>query len=114
MKEFWLELCKRWNNAMPKFYRIVFWVCSLISGTALAANTAMMAAGAMPHEWWSDIYPYLIGFPAGMAFAAKFSQQYHGRPVDYDEYRRKERHGKTILDEEHHFEHNTELNEDNF
>jgi hypothetical protein len=25
--------------------------------------------------------PYLIGFPAGIAFAAKFTQQYNGEPI---------------------------------
>jgi hypothetical protein len=72
---------------MPVFFRRVFWVCSLISGTALAVNTAITAGGGTPHAWWQDIYPYLLGFPAGIAFAAKFTQQYNGQPIDYDTYR---------------------------
>ena len=78
----------RWRNHMPVFFRRVFWVCSLISGTAITAHYAMQAAGAVPHAWWQDIYPYLVAFPAGMAFAAKFTQQYLGQPIDYDTYRR--------------------------
>lgn len=96
----WDVIKHRWKNAMPKFFRIVFWVCSLVSGTALAANTAIVAAGGTTHEWWNEIYPYLIGVPAGMAFVCKFTQQYHGQPVDYDEHRKKEREGKTILDKD--------------
>lgn len=90
----------RWTNAMPKFFRIIFWVCSLISGTALAANTAIVAGGGTTHEWWNDIYPYLLGIPAGMAFVAKFTQTYgkDGKPIDYDEYRKQQKSGKTILD----------------
>ena len=81
-------LKRRWRNHMPVFFRRVFWVCSLISGTAITANTAMLSVGAVPPAWWQDIYPYLVAFSAGMAFAAKFTQQYHGQPIDYDTYRR--------------------------
>lgn len=100
VKGFGKTLKHRWLNAMPKFFRIIFWICSLVSGTALAVNTAIIAGGGTTHEWWNDIYPYLLGFPAGIAFACKFTQQYKGDPVDYDEYRKKEREGKTILDKD--------------
>jgi hypothetical protein len=100
IKRFFKTIRRRWKNAMPKFFRVVFWVCSLISGTALAINTAIVAGGGTTHEWWNDIYPYLLGFPAGIAFAAKFTQQYNGKPVDYRDHRRAERKGETILDEE--------------
>lgn len=100
MKEAGETIVERWRNRMPKFFRILFWVCSLISGTALAVNTAMVAGGATPHEWWTDVYPYLIGIPAGMAFAAKFTQTYSGKPVSYEEHRRAERAGRTVLDKD--------------
>ena len=58
---------------MPKFFKTVMWVCGLVSGTSLAVNTAMMTAGAQPHEWWTDIFPYLVGIPAGAMFACKFT-----------------------------------------
>lgn len=87
---------------MPKFFRVVFWVCSLISGTALAVNTAILAAGGTTHEWWNDLYPYLIGIPAGMAFVCKFTQTYgkDGKPISYEKQRDKELKGKTILDKD--------------
>lgn len=91
-------LRSRWRNHMPVFFRRLFWICSLISGTALAVNTAITAGGGTPHEWWQDIYPYLLGFPAGIAFAAKFTQQYNGQPIDYDRHRQAELNGRTILD----------------
>lgn len=91
-------LGRRWRNTMPRFFRVIFWACSLVSGTALAVNTAIIAGGGTAHEWWTDVYPYLLGIPAGMAFVAKFTQQYNGKPIDYDEYRKGERQGRTILD----------------
>ena len=76
IKSFSKEAKKRWKAKMPRFFNRVCWVCSLISGTALAANEAMQLAGATPHEWWTDIFPYLVGIPAGMAFAAKFTMNH--------------------------------------
>lgn len=83
MKDFWKELRTRWQNAMPRFFRRVCWICALISGTALAVNTAIVAGGGTTHEWWNDIYPYLLGVPAGAAFVAKFTQNYDrdGNPL---------------------------------
>lgn len=91
-------LRSRWRNHMPVFFRRLFWICSLISGTALAVNTAITAGGGTPHAWWQEVYPYLLGFPAGIAFAAKFTQQYNGQPIDYDRHRQAELNGRTILD----------------
>lgn len=67
------EAVKRWNSKMPKFFRHIMWLCALVSGTALAVNTAITLGGGTPHEWWQDIYPYMLGIPAGMAFVAKFT-----------------------------------------
>ena len=76
-------LRQRWHNAMPKFFRRICWVSALIGGTALAANTAITSGGGTTHEWWNDIYPYLLGIPAGAAFVAKFTQNYdkNGNPI---------------------------------
>ena len=98
VKDFWNTIRHRWQNAMPRFFRNICWIGTLISGTAVAVNTAVMAASATPHEWWNDIYPYLVGIPAGAAFVAKFTQKYNGKPIDYDEQRKAERSGRTILD----------------
>ena len=100
MKEFWKELRQRWRNHMPVFFRRVMWICALISGTAIAVNTAIVAGGGTAHEWWNDVYPYLLGIPAGAAFVSKFTQQYSGKPIDYEKHREAERHGRTILDKD--------------
>ena len=83
MKKFWTLIASRWQNAMPKFFSRICWVCSLISGAALAINTAITAGGGYAPEWWNSIYPYLLGIPAGAAFVAKFTQNYdqNGNPV---------------------------------
>ena len=101
-RTWWETVSGRWQNSMPKFFKVVFWICSLVSGTALAVNTAVVAGGGTTHEWWVDVYPYLIGIPAGMAFVCKFTQTYgrDGKPIEYDEHRRHEREGRTILDED--------------
>lgn len=75
-------LKQRWRNAMPRFFRNICWTGALISGTALAINTAITAGGGTTPVWWDDIYPYLLGIPAGAAFVAKFTQQYDGLPIE--------------------------------
>lgn len=102
VKEFGNTITSRWKNRMPKFFRVIFMVCSLTSGTAIAINTAILAAGSTPHEWWNELMPYLIGIPAGMAFVAKFTQSYgvDGRPIEYDDMRKAEKGGNTILDKD--------------
>ena len=82
MKKFWNMIRSRWHNDMPRFFRNICWVGALISGTAIAVNTAIVAAGGVTHEWWNELYPYLVGIPAGAAFVAKFTQQYSGQPID--------------------------------
>lgn len=73
MKKLIKTILERWKNKMPKFFKVLSWICGLISGTAIAVNTALMTANVTPHEWWNDIVPYLIGVPAGMLFACKFT-----------------------------------------
>lgn len=67
------ELVERWHKKMPKFFRWLMYLCAFVAGLAFAVNTALSTAGATPHEWWTDIYPYLIGIPVGMGFCCKFT-----------------------------------------
>ena len=82
MKKFFQTLKSRWQNHMPKFFRRVCWTASLISGSALAVNAAFNELGATPPEWWQSVSAPLIAFSAGIAFAAKFTQQYSGEPIE--------------------------------
>ena len=81
MKRFLLTIRSRWRNAMPVFFRRVCWTASMVSGSALAVNAAFAQLGAVPPQWWQDISAPLIAFSAGIAFAAKFTQQYSGQPI---------------------------------
>ena len=67
------EALKRWHEKMPKFFRWMMYASAFIFGMALAINTSLNMAGAQPHEWWIDIYPYLIGVSVGVMFCAKFT-----------------------------------------
>lgn len=84
---------------MPKFFKVILGICALVSGTALAVNTAIVAGGGVTHEWWNEVYPYLLGIPAGAAFVAKFTQTYgkDGEPVGNE---KKEGSSNTVLDKD--------------
>lgn len=88
------EIKARWKRRMPRFFKRVYRICLLISGASLAGHEAITAAGIQPHEWWFDIAPYLIGFPAGIAFACKFTVKDKRGLMDDDE----EKNANTILD----------------
>lgn len=99
----WLIVRQRWSNAMPKFFKVILCICALVGGTALAINTAIVTGGGVTHEWWNELYPYLIGIPAGAAFVAKFTQTYgkDGQPLNNAEKEKSEdSNGNTILDKD--------------
>lgn len=96
----WLTVKQRWTNTMPKFFKVILYICALVGGTALAVNTAITSGGGVTHEWWNELYPYLIGVPAGAAFVAKFTQSYgkDGKPISGKE-QEQESHN-TVLDKD--------------
>lgn len=65
----------RWKTTTPRFFRGIIWIGSVVSGTALAIQVALTAAGAIAPDWWQNVYPYLIGIPAGMAAVAKLTKE---------------------------------------
>ncbi len=66
---------KRWRAETPRFFRRVVWTGASVSGVAIAVNTALGMAGAVAPVWWNDIFPYLVGVPAGMAAVAKLARE---------------------------------------
>lgn len=46
-----------------------------IAAISLAVHLAVMSAGGVEPYWWTNIYPYLIGIPAGMAAVAKLTRE---------------------------------------
>ena len=91
------EAVRRWHEKMPKFFRLVMYLCGMIAGMTVAINTAFASFGITPHEWWTDVCPYLIGVPVGMGFCAKFTCEGGFRDKTLDSLNK-----------------NTELNHDNF
>lgn len=69
------NIVRRWKATTPKFFKRIVVVGSGISIVAVAIHTAMVAAGAMPPDWWVTVYPYLVGAAAGMAAVAKLTKE---------------------------------------
>ena len=78
------ELKGRWMGKMPRFFRQLVVLCVCIVATAFGINTAMTTMGAVPHDWWNDIYPLLIGVPSGMAIVCKLTVAGGYKDIDPD------------------------------
>lgn len=59
----------------PKIARWIRNVSAGISGCALAIMTALLAAQSNIPEWFTKVYPYMIGIPAAIAFVSQFSSK---------------------------------------
>lgn len=71
-------ITKLWINFKadtPKIARRVRNIAAGISGCALAVMTALLAAQSQIPDWFSKIYPYMIGIPAAIAFISQFSSK---------------------------------------
>ena len=77
-------LRQRWLAKMPKFFKRLSIICTCIVGTAIGVNTMLGVAGATPHEWWTNVYPLLIGVPTGMAIVCKLTVAGGYQSVDPD------------------------------
>ena len=78
------EAVKRWHAKMPRFFYWIVVVACFIGGLALCINTAITMAGGTPHEWWSDLYPYVIGASAATIFICKFTVAGGYKEIDPD------------------------------
>ena len=78
------EIKGRWMGKMPRFFRQLVVLCVCIVATAFGINTAMTTMGATPHEWWTDLYPLLIGVPTGMAIVCKLTVAGGYKEIDPD------------------------------
>lgn len=66
----------RWKAKEPLVFKKVINLCMAVSGTAIAIHAALESSGAVEPAWWTEIYPYLVGVPAGAATVAKFTRTY--------------------------------------
>ena len=74
MKRWIRQVISRWKATTPKFFKGIAVFATCVSVTAISINTALLGAGASAPSWWSDIFPYLVGIPAGMAAVAKLTK----------------------------------------
>jgi hypothetical protein len=64
----------RWRSESPLIFKRITRICLGISAMSIAMHMACMGAGAVEPYWWTAIYPYLVGVPAGMAFVGKLTR----------------------------------------
>lgn len=67
------EIVERWQSRMPRFFYWLMVIACGIGGTAFAINTGVPMMGGQLHEWWGDIYTYVISVCIGIIFACKFT-----------------------------------------
>lgn len=74
VSRWWEVVTSRWKATTPKFFKWVVRIGLSVSTVAMAIHVALVAGGASEPVWWMEIYPYLIGVPAGMAAVAKMTR----------------------------------------
>lgn len=78
------EVVGRWQQKMPRFFQHIVVICACVVLSAFVVNTAMTVAGAVPHEWWNNVYPLLIGVPTGMIVVCKLTVAGGYKDIDVD------------------------------
>ena len=76
MKKIFYTIRERWKAQIPLFFKWVMGIGTGVAATALAIQMALDTGNAVAPEWWTKIYPYLIGIGAGMTASAKFTQKH--------------------------------------
>lgn len=78
------EVVERWHKKMPRFFYWIVVIACGIAGLAFAINTGVPALGGELHEWWTDIYSYIIGGCIGVVFVCKFTVAGGYKEIDPD------------------------------
>lgn len=65
----------RWLSKSPKIFRKITNIGCSVSAIALSVNLSLVASGAVQPTWWVNLFPYLVGVPAGMAAIAKLTKE---------------------------------------
>lgn len=78
------ELKGRWVGKMPRFFRQLVVVCACIIAIAFAINSGVPALGGTLHEWWTDIYTYVIGGCIGIIVTCKLTVAGGYKEIDPD------------------------------
>lgn len=74
IKIFWNKIKERFNAETPRVFKKTQLIAGSISIIAIAINTACVNASAVLPTWWITIFPYLVGFGAGLTALAQFTK----------------------------------------
>lgn len=89
------EIAGRWHQKMPRFFYWLVVIACGIGGTAFAINTGVPALGGTLHEWWTDLYTYIIGGCIATVFVCKFTVAGGYKEIDPDKIIKQERDNDT-------------------
>lgn len=78
------EAVRRWHEKMPRFFYWLVVVACGVGGTAFAINSGVPALGGTLHEWWTDVYSYIIGGCIGVIAVSKFTVAGGYKEIDPD------------------------------
>lgn len=76
MKKVFNIIIERWKAKVPIFFKWIMGIGTGVAAVALAIQMALNTSNAIAPEWWTRLYPYLIGIGAGMTASAKFTQKH--------------------------------------
>lgn len=78
------ELKGRWTGRMPRFFRQLVKLCASIITVVFAINSGVPALGGTLHEWWTDVYTYIISVCIGVIMTCKMTVAGGYKEVDPD------------------------------
>ena len=89
------EVVERWKAKMPKFFYWLSIIAMCVLSVAVTIHFTVESAGAQHVEWWSEIYPYIVGSCAGIVASCKLTVNGGYKKLDPDNIK-----GKTILNKD--------------
>lgn len=88
------EAVQRWHQKMPRFFYWLVVIACGIGGTAFAINSGVPALGGTLHDWWHEVYDYIISACIATVFVCKFTVAGGYKKIDPDKIIR----GKDFVD----------------
>lgn len=89
------EVVERWKGKMPKFFYWLSVIAMSVLFVAVTIHFTVESAGAQHVEWWSAVYPYIVGVCAGIIAVSKLTVNGGYKKLDPDNIQ-----GRTILNKD--------------
>ena len=89
------EVVERWKAKMPSFFYWLTVIAMSVLSVAVTIHFTVESAGAQHVEWWSAVYPYLVGVCAGIIGVSKLTVKGGYKKLDPDNIP-----GRTILNKD--------------